>query len=81
METLDGVSEMEKGKKLADLLAKVGINTTSVLVIGQFAHIDSFKKYRDQIVNVMTTSGFVFHMERDEFHMDGSNGYRIVFKA
>jgi hypothetical protein len=68
-----------KSQALAEIIKKAGINATNVKLLGSIAHIDSFDKYHDKLVDLMTTAGFkVLHVSNG-FHMDGSKGYRASF--
>lgn len=67
-------------EKLAALIAKAGINAKSVKVLGVYVHIDSFSKYHDKLVHLMTSAGFKVLVAADGFHMDGTKGYRASFK-
>lgn len=67
-------------ERLAGLIAKAGINAKAVQVLGAIAHIDSFEKYHDAIVHLMTSAGFVPVRASTGYHMDGSKGYRASFK-
>lgn len=68
-----------KGQKLADTLTQAGVNVRDVLALGSFVHIDSYKKYADIIMHLMTSAGFVCVKQSDSSHMDNTTGYRVVF--
>ncbi len=70
-----------KGQKLADTLTQAGVNVRDVLALGSFVHIDSYKKYADIIMHLMTSAGFVCHSQSEGRHMDDTIGYRVVFKV
>ncbi len=70
-----------KSQMLKETLEKAGINTKSVSVLGSIAHIDSFKKYHDALVDLMTTAGFAILRVSEGAHMDGTSGYRASFIA
>ena len=70
-----------KGQQIADTLAKAGVNVRDVLALGSFVHIDSYKKYADIIIHLMTSAGFVCHCQSEGRHMDDTVGYRVVFKV
>lgn len=70
---------MTKSKKLAEIIAKAGINARAVKVLGSFAHIDSFDLYHDKLMHLMTSAGFKPVKVSRGFHMDGTHGYRASF--
>lgn len=70
---------MTKSEKLAEIIAKAGINARAVKVLGSFAHIDSFAKYNDRLIDLMTSAGFKVLKVSDGHHMDGTHGYRASF--
>lgn len=72
---------MTASEKLLNLLAKANIRTRRVKVYGSIAHIDSYSKYHDKIVDLMTSAGFSVLKVSDGVHMDGSEGYRASFQA
>ena len=71
---------MEKGAKLAATLQAAKINVVSAMVFGAIVHINSYEKYRAQIIDLMTSAGFAILKESNGAHMDGTSGYRISFR-
>jgi hypothetical protein len=74
------MASQELSKRLADLLAKAGVNVQGVTVLGCFVHVTSYAKYRDRIVDLLTSAGACIEYERDGDHLDGSVGLRVVGK-
>ena len=70
---------MTKSQRLANILQAAKINATKVSVLGAYAHIDTFKKYEGALRDMMGLAGFRLHSIRDGAHMDGSEGFRMVF--
>jgi hypothetical protein len=70
----------EKSKRLADSLEKAEVNVRKVTVLGAFAHIDTYEKYGDKVKDLMSSAGAKLLMEKNGAHMDGLDGYRLVFK-
>lgn len=71
----------DKSAKLSTTIVKAGINIRRVSVIGSIAHIDSFQKYHDAILHLMTAAGFKVLRISNGAHMDGTSGYRASFIA
>lgn len=67
--------------KIEEILIKLGVNVRKVRVLGAYAHIDSFEKYHAKIVDAMSKAGFKLHMAGGGRHLDGVDGYRMVFVA
>lgn len=70
-----------KSETLTKTLAAAGVNVREARVIGSIAHIDSFRKYHDRIVDLMTRAGFRVLRVSNGFHIDGTEGYRASFIA
>ena len=70
-----------KSAQMAQIIAKAGINTRDVTVLGAYVHVDTFAKYRAALLHLMSTAGFGLVMERDGVHLGGLDGFRMVFKA
>lgn len=71
---------MTKSDQLKKIITDAGINVRDVMFLGSIAHIDSFAKYGDKIVDLMTTAGFSVLRITDGPHMDGTSGYRASFR-
>ena len=69
----------ERNTKFAETFERGGINVRKVRSLGAFVHIDSFHKYADKIDRVMGGLGFRKHSESDGVHMDGIDGFRLVY--
>jgi hypothetical protein len=72
---------MSKNQQMTALFEKAKINVRTVSVLGAFVHVDTFVKYRVALLDLMTTAGFRLVMERDGAHLDGIDGFRMVFTA
>jgi hypothetical protein len=70
-----------KSDQMAQIIAKAGINTRDVTVLGAYVHVDTFAKYRAALLHLMSTAGFRLVMERDGVHLGGLDGFRMVFRA
>jgi hypothetical protein len=70
-----------KSEALTKSLTAAGVNVRGAMVFGSFAHIDSFQKYHDRIVDLMTSAGFKLLRVSDGAHIDGTSGYRASFTA
>lgn len=71
---------MTKSQRLATILEAAKINTRRVLVLGSFAHIDTFEKYEGQISDLMSKAGFKLHSRSNGRHMDSFDGFRLVYQ-
>ncbi len=71
----------EKSAKLQSLLEKAGINIQRATILGAYAHITSYAKYRDAIIHAMTSAGFGLIYEKDGIHLDELKGLRLSFKV
>ena len=72
---------MNKTSQMRDLLRSAGVNIRSLVVLGGWVHIDTFTKYEDILRSTMSAAGFQCVKISDGIHMDGTSGYRIVFKV
>jgi hypothetical protein len=70
---------MTKSQQMEAIINKSGVNTRRVLVLGRFIHVDTFNKYETKLTDLMTLSGFKALSASDGVHMDGVNGFRMVF--
>lgn len=71
---------MTKSAQMEALLTKAGINTRRVLAFGSFVHVDTFHKYEAKLTDLMTNAGFAVRSASDGVHMDGVDGFRMVFQ-
>ena len=69
-----------KSAALHFILDKAGINTRKVTVLGSFAHIDTFEKYENKLLDLMSNGGFVIRSVSNGVHLDGVDGFRMVFQ-
>ncbi|QIG67881.1 hypothetical protein EVC29_081 [Rhizobium phage RHph_Y52] len=67
--------------RITALFVRAGINTRRVSVIGSFVHVDTYKKYENKLMDAMTTAGFVIVQKSNGVHLDGVDGFRMVFKV
>jgi hypothetical protein len=72
---------MTKSEQLQAILNKSGINTRRVKVLGIFAHVDTYKTHERALADIMSTAGFKTSMASDGVHLDGVNGFRMVFQV
>jgi hypothetical protein len=72
---------MSKSQQMKDILTAAGANIRSLSVIGAWVHIDTFAKYENLLRSTMAAAGFQCVKISDGIHMDGTEGYRIVFKV
>lgn len=70
----------ERAARFQALFTAGGINTRRVKVLGGFVHIDTFHKYAETIGHVMGGAGFRLLFAEDGRHMDGVDGFRMVFR-
>lgn len=68
-------------ERLAAILRKAGINTTSVRAYGSQAVIDSFAKYEKEIAHLMTQGGFDLVLSRNGIHLDDKTCLRMWFRV
>lgn len=67
-------------EKMKSVLDRLGVNYRRVDVLGTFVHIDTFEKYGDVVKHALTSAGAKLSSEKNGVHMDGLDGYRLVFK-
>lgn len=67
-------------EKMKSILNRLGVNYRRVTVLGTFVHIDTFEKYGDRVKHALTTAGAKLCSEKNGVHMDGLDGYRLVFQ-
>ena len=72
---------MNRSQQLQAVMTKARINTRRVSVLGDFAHIDTFHKYESRITDMMTAAGFRLVSSRDGAHLDGVDGFRLVYRV
>jgi hypothetical protein len=72
---------MTKNERFTELFKKAGINTRRVQVIGSFVHVDTFEKYENKLTDAMTNAGFRPIMTKNGVHLDGFDGFRMVFQV
>ncbi|KWO62591.1 hypothetical protein WT98_30460 [Burkholderia territorii] len=61
-----------------ELLERAGINVRRVTCLGAFVHVDSYKKYDQQLRGIFGRMGAAAVNVSEGRHMDGVDGYRIV---
>lgn len=71
---------MTSSQKMETILNAAKINTRRVKVLGSYVHIDTFRKYETAITDLMSLAGFGLLMANDGRHMDGVDGFRLVYK-
>lgn len=71
---------MTKSERLADILKRGGVNCSAVHVIGTTAHIDTSKKHRPKLAQLMAAAGWRLTYEKDGVHLDDYVGFRMVFR-
>lgn len=71
---------MTNSQKMEAILKTAKINTRRVKVLGSYVHIDTFHKYENAITDMMSLAGFGLLMANDGRHMDGVDGFRLVYK-
>jgi hypothetical protein len=71
---------MNKNIRMTEMLTQAGASIRNLVIVGRFVHIDSYAKYESLLRSVMTEGGFRCIKVSDGQHMDGTVGYRIVFK-
>lgn len=72
---------MTKSQQLESILNRSGINTRRVKVLGEYAHVDTFRKYERPLSDIMHTAGFKTLSVSDGRHMDSFDGFRMVFQV
>lgn len=71
----------ERNAKFEAVFSAGGISTRRIKCLGPFVHVDTFEKYAQQIDAVMDGLGFKKIMQENGRHMDGVDGFRIVYRA
>ncbi|QIG67406.1 hypothetical protein EVB39_077 [Rhizobium phage RHph_TM3_3_9] len=72
---------MTKSDRLIELFNRAGILTRRVQVIGGYVHVDTYEKYENKLTDAMTTAGFVIVRIMSGRHLDGFDGFRMVFQT
>lgn len=72
---------MSKREELKKTLEKMGARIREVAILGPWVHIDTFAKYEQLLRSSMAAAGFQCVKISDGAHMDGTSGFRIVFKV
>lgn len=75
------MTSKERAKAIETILGKIGVNVRKVRVLGPYVHIDTFNKYADKVTDAMSMAGMMKHSESDGKHLDGVDGFRMVFIA
>jgi hypothetical protein len=70
----------ERNAKFQATFEAGGINVRKVRVLGGYVHVDTFEKYADKLDRVMGPLGFRKFSESNGVHMDGIDGFRLVYK-
>ena len=65
-------------EKILKLLCSVGINVSSVTVLGSFVYIDTYKCWEKKLLDVMGQGGFSCISASDGVHLDDYNGFRMA---
>lgn len=71
---------MNNSERLESALTRSGIHTRRVKVLGSFAHIDTFQKYEPALLDLMSLAGWGLLSARAGRHLDGFDGFRMVFR-
>lgn len=72
---------MTKSEQMKNLLTQAGVNIRSLVILGAWVHIDTYAKYEQMLRSTMAAAGFQCVKISDGQHMDGTSGYRIIFKV
>jgi hypothetical protein len=72
---------MTKSQEMKNLLVKAGANIRDLVILGVWVHIDTFAKYEAMLRATLAASGFQCVKISDGIHMDGTSGFRMVFKV
>lgn len=72
--------QQERNAKFEATFKAGGINTRRIKCLGPFVHIDTFEKYEDKINAVMGALGFKLLSANNGVHMDGIDGFRLVYQ-
>jgi hypothetical protein len=70
-----------RNAKFEALFAAGKINVRKVRCLGSFVHIDAFNNCADKISEMMGLAGFRLLSASDGVHMDGVDGFRMVFQV
>lgn len=70
-----------KSQQMQTIINKSGINTRRVQVLGSLVHVDTFAKYEGRLLDLMSTAGFAIRMVSNGVHLDGVDGFRMVFQV
>jgi hypothetical protein len=73
--------KVNKSQQIKELLVKAGANIRNLVVLGSWVHIDSYAKYESMLMFTMESAGFQCVKVSNGIHMDGTKGFRIVFKV
>ena len=71
---------MTNSQRMEAILTGAKINTRRVKVLGSFVHIDTYEKYENAVTDLMSMAGFALLMASNGRHMDGVDGFRLVYK-
>ena len=74
-------SIQERNAKFEAVFAAGKINARRVKCLGGYVHVDTFEKHQDTLNAVMGGLGFKTIMAESGRHMDGVDGFRMVFSA
>lgn len=70
---------MTKSQKFSAIFKAGKINVIKVVALGSYVHIDTYHAYEARIIDCMTMAGFRLLKASDCHHLDGFNGFRMVF--
>ena len=70
--------------QIKSLFESAGINVSNVCVLGRYVHIDTYQKYEQKILQLLTSMGAIetktLTPGKDGAHLDGKKCFRIVCK-
>ena len=72
---------MTKSNEMKTMLVAAGANIRDLSILGQWIHIDTFAKYENMLRATLSAAGFQCMKISDGVHMDGTSGFRMVFKV
>lgn len=75
------MTNKQRAEAIANVLKKLGVGVRKVRVLGAYVHIDTYQKYQDKIVDALSMAGLKKHSSSDGRHLDGADGFRMVFVA
>lgn len=75
------MTNKQKSEAFKAIFAGVKVSVRNVRVLGAYVHIDTFAKHEAQILDAMTKAGMKPVMVSNGRHMDGIDGFRMVFSA